>query len=118
VAAVPRIHLRNGAAVAISPTFTFSIYMKAPLFLAAAFALVTSAALAQTVAPGTSPGAQTGNPSNMPSAGSTTTTTTTDQTTSSNSSSMSGSDRSSKRAMRKSGKMKSSDGSMKTKTKM
>jgi hypothetical protein len=117
VAAVPRIHQRNGAAVAISPTFTFSIYMKSPLFLAAAFALVTSAALAQTVAPGTSPGAQTGNPSNMPSAGSTTTTTT-DQTTSGSSSSMSGSDRSSKRAMRKGGKMKSSDGSMKTKTKM
>ena len=91
--------------------------MKATLILAAAFAFTTSAALAQTVAPGTTPGAQTGNPSNMPSAG--TTTTTTDQTMNNgrmdNMNNMSGSDR---KAMRKSKKMKSHDGSMKTKTKM
>ena len=90
--------------------------MKASLILAAALAFTTSAALAQTVAPGTAPGAQTGNPSNMPSAG---TTTTTDQTMSTNGNgrmdNMSGSD---KRAMRKSKKMKSNDGGMKTKTKM
>jgi len=85
--------------------------MKASLILAAAFAFATSAAVAQTVAPGTTPGAQTGNPSNMPSAG------TTDQTmsTSGRMDNMSGSD---KRAMRKSKKMKSHDGTMKTKTKM
>lgn len=46
--------------------------MKSTLLLAA-FALCTSAAFAQTVAPGTTPGATTGNPSNMPSAGSPTT---------------------------------------------
>jgi hypothetical protein len=88
--------------------------MKSSLILAAAFALTTSAALAQTVAPGTAPGAQTGNPSNMPSAGSTT-----DQTTttsgSMNSASGTGSD---KRAMRKGKKTKTSDGTMKMKTKM
>ena len=92
--------------------------MKATLILAAAFALTTSAALAQTVAPGTTPGAQTGNPSNTPSAStpSTTTTTTTDQTTNSGRmDNMSGSDR---KMMRKNKKMKSSDGTMKTKTKM
>jgi len=85
--------------------------MKTSLILAAAFAFATSAAVAQTVAPGTTPGAQTGNPSNMPSAG------TTDQTmsTSGRMDNMSGSD---KRAMRKSKKMKSHDGTMKTKTKM
>ncbi len=90
--------------------------MKATLLLAAAFALTTSAALAQTVAPGTTPGAQTGNPSNMPSAGTTTTTTTADQPM--NNTSMDKMSASDKRAMRKSKKMKSSDGSMKTKTKM
>lgn len=84
--------------------------MKATLLLAAAIALTTSAALAQTVAPGTTPGAQTGNPSNMPNAG-----TTTDQSMNNNMGKMSASD---KRAMRKSKKMKSSDGGMKTKTKM
>lgn len=88
--------------------------MKATLLLAAAFAFTTSVALAQTVAPGTTPGAQTGNPSNMPSAG-----TTTDQTMNNgrmdNMNNMSASDR---KAMRKSKKMKSHDGSMKTKTKM
>lgn len=48
--------------------------MKPTLLLAAAFALCTSsAALAQTVAPGTTPGATSGNPSNMPSAGNPTT---------------------------------------------
>ena len=47
--------------------------MKSTLLLAAAFALCTSAALAQTVAPGTTPGATSGNPSNMPSAGEPTT---------------------------------------------
>lgn len=83
--------------------------MKATLILAAAFAFTTSAALAQTVAPG----AQTGTPSNMPSAG------TTDQTTNSsgrmdNMSSTS----SDKRAMRKAKKTKTSDGTMKMKTKM
>jgi len=87
--------------------------MKATLILAAAFAFTTSAALAQTVAPGTAPGAQTGNPSNMPSAG------TTDQTTNSSgrmdNMSSSGSD---KRAMRKAKKTKTSDGTMKMKTKM
>ena len=87
--------------------------MKATLILAAAFALTTSAALAQTVAPGTTPGAQTGNPSNMPSAG------TTDQTMNSSgrmdNMSSSGSD---KRAMRKAKKTKASDGNMKMKTKM
>jgi hypothetical protein len=88
--------------------------MKATLLLAAAFAFTTSAALAQTVAPGTTPGAQTGNPSNMPSAG-----TTTDQTTNTSgrmdNMSSSGSD---KRAMRKAKKTKTSDGTMKMKTKM
>jgi hypothetical protein len=87
--------------------------MKATLILAAAFAFTTSAALAQTVAPGTAPGAQTGHPSNMPSAG------TTDQTTNSSgrmdNMSSSGSD---KRAMRKAKKTKTSDGTMKMKTKM
>lgn len=95
--------------------------MKATI-LVAALALTTSAAFAQTVAPGTTPGAQTGNPSNMPSAGSTTTTTTTDQTTTNsgtmNSGSMDNMSSSDRKAMRKSKKMKSSDGSMKTKTKM
>jgi hypothetical protein len=88
--------------------------MKATLLLAAAFAFTTSAALAQTVAPGTAPGAQTGNPSNMPSAG-----TTTDQTTNTSgrmdNMSSSGSD---KRAMRKAKKTKTSDGTMQMKTKM
>jgi len=86
--------------------------MKATLF-AAALALTASAAFAQTVAPGTTPGAQTGNPSNMPSAG------TTDQmNTSGNMNNMSGMDHGDKKAMRKGKKMKSHDGSMKTKTKM
>lgn len=89
--------------------------MKATLF-AAALALTASAALAQTVAPGTTPGAQTGNPSNMPSAGTTTDQTTT--TTSGSMNNMSGMDHSDKKAMRKSKKMKSNDGTMKTKTKM
>lgn len=87
--------------------------MKATLLLAAAFALVTSAALAQTVAPGTTPGAQTGNPSNMPSAG------TPDQTPNSSGrmDKMSGS-KDDKRAMRKAKKTKTNDGNMKMKTKM
>jgi len=90
--------------------------MKALLILAA-FALTISAAMAQTVAPGTAPGAQTGNPSNMPSAG-----------TPTNDRKMSGdgmdntasTDRSTKRTMHKGGKAKTnSDGStMKTKSKM
>ncbi|MGI4883477.1 MAG: hypothetical protein ACRYFR_00785 [Janthinobacterium lividum] len=89
--------------------------MKATLILAAACALITSAASAQTVAPGTTPGAQTGNPSNMPSAGSPTT----DQQAPDSKRSMSSSDRSNKKMMRKSGKMKTNaDGSMKTKSKM
>jgi len=90
--------------------------MKATLLLAAAFAFATSAAFAQTVTPGTTPGTQTGTPSNMPSTG---TTTTTDQTMNSSgrmdNMSTSGSD---KRAMRKAKKTKTSDGSMKMKTKM
>jgi hypothetical protein len=88
--------------------------MKATLILAAAFALVASAAQAQTVAPGTAPGAQTGNPSNMPSAGDPST----DQqrVDSNRKNAMSGSDKS---TMRKNKKMKTnSDGSMKMKTKM
>ena len=87
--------------------------MKATLILAAALAFTTSAALAQTVAPGTAPGAQTGNPSNMPSAG------TTDQNMNSSGrmDNMSGSG-SDKRAMRKAKKTKTSDGNMKMKTKM
>ena len=86
--------------------------MKATLILAA-FALTTSAALAQTVAPGTTPGAQTGNPSNMPSAG------TPDQmsNTTGRMDNMSGS-KDDKRAMRKAKKSKTSDGNMKMKTKM
>jgi len=90
--------------------------MKATLILAAALALTTSAAFAQTVAPGTTPGAQTGNPSNMPSAGDPST----DQqrVDSNRKSAMSGTDRSEKKMMRKNKKMKNSDGSMKTKTKM
>ena len=85
------------------------------LLLLATFAVATSAALAQTVAPGTAPGAQTGNPSNMPSAGSTT-----DRpTTSGRMDNMSATDHSNKRMMRKGGKMKTNaDGTMKTKTKM
>ena len=92
--------------------------MKATLFLAAAFALTTSAAFAQTVAPGTTPGAQTGNPSNMPSAGDPSTNQQrVDSKRMDNMNNMS-TDRSDKKMMRKNGKMKSSDGSMKTKTKM
>jgi hypothetical protein len=94
--------------------------MKSLLFVAA-LALTTSAAFAQTVAPGTTPGAQTGTPSNMPSAG------TTDQmsNTSGRMDNMSGSkmdnmsgSKDDKRAMRKAKKMKTDDGSMKMKTKM
>jgi len=82
--------------------------MKASLLLAAALAFTTSAALAQTVAPGT----QTGNSSNA----STSSTVATDPTANNpRMDNMSGSD---KRAMRKSKKMKSHDGGMKTKTKM
>ena len=88
--------------------------MKASL-LAFALALTTSAALAQTVAPGTTPGAQTGNPSNMPSAGNSSTVATDPTANNPRMDNMSGSD---KRAMRKSKKMKSNDGGMKTKTKM
>ncbi len=94
--------------------------MKALIF-AAALAFTASAAQAQTVAPGTTPGAQTGNPSNMPSAGTTTdqtTTNTTTTTTSGTMDNMSGMNHNDKKAMRKSKKMKSSDGTMKTKTKM
>ena len=91
--------------------------MKPTLILAAAFALTTSAAVAQTVAPGTAPGAQTGNPSNMPSAGNPTT----DQQApdSKRMDKTSGMNKSDKKAMRKDHKMKmNSDGSMKSKTKM
>ena len=84
--------------------------MKATLILAAALALTTSAAFAQTVAPGTTPGAQTGNPSNMPSAG-----TTTDTGRMSN---MQNTDRSDKKMMRKGKKMKTTDNGTKVKTKM
>ncbi|MGI4735645.1 MAG: hypothetical protein ACRYG7_10750 [Janthinobacterium lividum] len=88
--------------------------MKASLILAAAFALATTAAQAQTVAPGTSPGAQTGNPSNMPSAGDPSTNQ--QRVDSKRTDNMSGSDKS---TMRKNKKMKTnSDGTMKTKTKM
>ena len=88
--------------------------MKSLLILAAAFALTTSAALAQTVAPGTTPGAQTGNPSNMPSAGDPSTDQQRVDTKRMNN--MSGNDKS---TMRKNKKMKTnSDGTMKSKTKM
>ena len=91
--------------------------MKATLILAAALALTTSAAFAQTVAPGTTPGAQTGNPSNMPSAGDPSTNQ--QRVDSNRKDAMSGTtDRSDRKMMRKSKKMKNSDGSMKTKTKM
>jgi hypothetical protein len=90
--------------------------MKATSILALAFALATSAATAQTVAPGTAPGAQTGNPSNMPSAGDPSTNQ--QRVDSKRQDAMSSTDRSDKKMMRKSGKMKHSDGSMKTKTKM
>lgn len=86
--------------------------MKASLLLAAAFALTTSAALAQTVAPGTAPGAQTGNPSNMPSAGSP------NQTTTDRTDNMSDADRKNKRMMQKSGKTKTTYDGKKMKTKM
>jgi hypothetical protein len=91
--------------------------MKATLILAAAFALTTSAALAQTVAPGTAPGAQTGNPSTMPSAGSTTDQTTSPAGQADRMNNTAGSS-SEKRAMRKAKKTKTSDGTMKMKTKM
>jgi hypothetical protein len=87
--------------------------MKASLLLAAAFALATSAALAQTVAPGTAPGAQTGNPSNMPSAGNPAQTRTSDRMDN-----MSDADRKNKRMMQKSGKTKTSYDGKKMKTKM
>ena len=88
--------------------------MKAALLLAA-FALTTSAALAQTVAPGTTPGAQTGNPSNMPSAGDPSTNQQrVNSTRKDNMDNMSGD----KRAMRKNGKMKTSSDGSKMKTKM
>lgn len=92
--------------------------MKFALILAAAFALTTTAAMAQTVAPGTAPGAQTGNPSNMPSAG------TSDQpaSTSRRMDNMSGNGmsgtRSDKKMMHKGKKMKSSSDGSKMKTKM
>ncbi|RZK23595.1 MAG: hypothetical protein EOO56_04540 [Hymenobacter sp.] len=87
--------------------------MKATCLLAVAFALTTSAALAQTVAPGTAPGAQTGNPSNMPSAG--------DPSTSQQRVSSTRKDNvdnmpSDKRAARKNGKMKTSSNGSKMKT--
>ncbi|MGI4759128.1 MAG: hypothetical protein ACRYF0_00375 [Janthinobacterium lividum] len=88
--------------------------MKATLF-AAALALTASAAFAQTVAPGTTPGAQTGTPSNMPSAGTNSTVATDPTANNPRMDNMSSSDR---KAMRKSKKMKSNDGTMKTKTKM
>ena len=87
--------------------------MKSLLILAAAFALTTTAALAQTVAPGTAPGAQTGNPSNMPSAG--------DPSTSQqrvDSKRMNDNMSSDKRMMRKNGKVKASSSGSKMKTKM
>jgi len=83
--------------------------MKASLLLAAAFALTTSAALSQTVAPGT----QTGNPSNMSSAGSPNQITTTDRM-----GNMPDADRKNKRMMQKSGKTKTSYDGKKMKTKM
>jgi len=86
--------------------------MKASLLLAAAFALATSAALAQTVAPGTAPGAQTGNPSNMPSAGDPSTNQ--QRVDSKRQDNMTGD----KRMMRKGGKTKASYDGKKMKTKM
>lgn len=86
--------------------------MKSLLVLAAAFALTTTAALAQTVAPGTTPGAQTGNPSNMPSAGDPSTNQ--QRPDSKRMDNMSGD----KSTMRKNGKMKTSANGSKMKTKM
>ncbi|MGI4863532.1 MAG: hypothetical protein ACRYFZ_06380 [Janthinobacterium lividum] len=89
--------------------------MKAAHLLAVAFALTTSAALAQTVAPGTAPGAQTGNPSNMPSAGDPSTNQQrVNSTRKDNMDNTSGD----KRMMRKNGKMKTSSDGSKMKTKM
>lgn len=87
--------------------------MKATLF-AAALALTASAAFAQT---GTTSGTQTGNTS-ATQTGTTVTNSTVATDPTSNTprmDNMSGSDR---KAMRKSKKMKSNDGTMKTKTKM
>ncbi len=82
--------------------------MKAALLFAAAFAITTSAALAQTVTPGTTPGTQT---SSAP--------TTTDQATHNGRVDiMPNMSRSDKKSMRKEKKMKSSDGTMKMKAKM
>jgi hypothetical protein len=86
--------------------------MKNFLLLAAALAFTTSAALAQTVAPGTAPGAQTGNPSNMPSAGNPATSQ--QRVDSKRQDAMSGD----KRTMRKSGKTKTSYDGKKMKTRM
>ncbi len=87
--------------------------MKPTLLLAAALAFATSAALAQTVAPGTAPGAQTGNPSNMPSAGRP------DDATMNKTGRMDNMSGTDKKAMRNGKKMKTgSNGTMKTKTKM
>ena len=89
--------------------------MKATLILAAALALTTGAALAQTVAPGTAPGAQTGNPSNMPSAGDPSTDQQrVDSKRMDSKDNMAGD----KRMMRKNGKVKTSSNGMKMKTKM
>lgn len=89
--------------------------MKATLLLAAAFALTTSAALAQTVAPGTTPGAQTGNPSNMPSAGDPSTN---QQRVDSKRMDNMNQTPDDKRMMRKNGKTKTSSNGSKMKTKM
>ena len=86
--------------------------MKISLLLAAAFALTTGAALAQTVAPGTAPGAQTGNPSNMPSAGDPSTNQ--QRVDSKRQDDMAGD----KRMMRKSGRIKTTSDGKKVKTKM
>lgn len=99
--------------------------MKSTLLLAAAFALCTSAAFAQTVAPGTTPGATTGNPSNMPSAGNPTTD---QQAPESNrmdrkrmrENGMAGEGKMSRKTMKRDGNMKvktktNADGTMKTK---
>ena len=81
--------------------------MKNVLLLAAAFAFTTSAAFAQT-----------GNPSNMPSAGDPSTNQQRVDSKRMDNMNNTSTDRSDKKMMRKNGKMKSSDGSMKTKTKM
>jgi len=90
--------------------------MKALVF-AAALALTASAALAQTVTPGTQTGTTSATQTGTTVTNSTVATDPTSNTPrmDNTSGNMSGSDR---KAMRKSKKMKSNDGTMKTKTKM